>query len=78
MTADVLSDRDQEDLSNTAADIEQALQRRDEIFTGVVNRRVASPSSFAPPTLDGAALLFSRYGVQDSGLFRVYEILFAS
>ncbi|VDN96991.1 unnamed protein product [Rodentolepis nana] len=73
-----LSDKDQEVLGNTAEDIDNALRCRDEVI-GDDQGDMASKSRmtipFAPPTLDGGALLLSRYGIQDSGLFRMYELI---
>lgn len=67
-----LSDREQEILGNTPEEIEKTLEIRDEVLTDA-----KGPVGYAPPTLDGATLLFSKYGLQGTGVFRVYELMFA-
>ncbi len=73
MPPDALSDEDQELLGETPDDIQNTLRYRDEVLTGkpTDDRRM-----FAPPTLDGATLLFSRYGFQGTGILRAFDTIF--
>nr|CUU98072.1 hypothetical transcript [Hymenolepis microstoma] len=73
-----LSDKDQEDLGNTAEDIDNTLRVRDEVIgddQGDMFNKSHMTIPFASPTLDGGTLLLSRYGIQDSGFFRMYELI---
>lgn len=65
-----LTDEEQELLAQTSEDIENTLKFRDEVMTG---RESTKRRIFAPPNIDGATLLFSRYGFRDTGVLRVVD-----
>ncbi|CDS42300.1 RPII140 upstream locus tag protein [Echinococcus multilocularis] len=76
MATDVLSDQDQEVLGQTLEDIDSSLSYRDEMLTGKCGAGGSKGGlAFAPPMLDGATLLFSRYGRRDTPMFRVIDTI---
>ncbi|VDK41930.1 unnamed protein product [Taenia asiatica] len=71
MATDALSEQDQEVLGQTAEDVDSTLSYRDEVLTGGCSADASKEGlNFAPPTLDGATLLFSRYGLRDTPMLR--------
>lgn len=76
MTTDALSDQDLEVLGQTPEDINSTLSYRDEMLTGECGAGTSKEElNFAPPTLDGATLLISRYGFRDTPLLRVIDTI---
>ncbi|KAL5110989.1 hypothetical protein TcWFU_009890 [Taenia crassiceps] len=76
MATDDMSDRDQEVLGQTPEDIDATLSYRDEVLTGECGAGSSKEGlNFAPPTLDGATLLFSRYGLRDTPMLRVIDTI---
>ncbi|VDM17607.1 unnamed protein product [Hydatigera taeniaeformis] len=76
MAIDPLSDQDQEVLGQTPEDIDSTLGYRDELLTGDCDASSNKGGlNFAPPTMDGATLLFSRYGLRDTPLLRVIDVI---
>lgn len=64
---------DAELFGETAEEINNTLRYRDEVITGSSE---GAANSFAPPTLDGCTLLFSRYAWKNTPLGRVNDVLF--
>ncbi|KAL5962417.1 hypothetical protein TSMEX_009871 [Taenia solium] len=76
MATDALSEQDQEVLGQTAEDVDSTLSYRDEVLTGECGADASKEGlNFAPPTLDGATLLFSRYGLRDTPILRVIDTI---
>lgn len=74
ITEDSLGDREQELLGETKEDIDSALCYRDK-FLESQNVGSDEARNIAPPTLDGVALLFSRYGLRNTPMFRVIDTI---
>uniref|UniRef100_A0A5K3FQW0 Transmembrane protein n=1 Tax=Mesocestoides corti TaxID=53468 RepID=A0A5K3FQW0_MESCO len=70
MVLEPLSDEDQESLGQTDEEIDKTLHFRDELLAG---KGSGESRMFAPPSLDGATFLFSRYGYRATAIQRVVD-----
>ncbi|VDM06277.1 unnamed protein product [Schistocephalus solidus] len=64
---------DDDILGETSEEVDQVLQLRDDV---VAAGALGSQDKWAPATLDGATLLFSRYALRNTPLIRVWDCIF--
>ncbi|VDK85409.1 unnamed protein product [Dibothriocephalus latus] len=67
------SHEDNDLLGETSEELQQALQYRDDVITA---GGLDSKDKWAPATLDGASLLFSRYALRNTPLIRLWDCIF--